>query len=97
MSRSYTAILDGDRIRWTGPSPAQAGPLNVDVTVRGPVQSDDPARDASERGTQMAAALGRLAASGAFSDVGDPAVWQREVRRDRPLPNRPDPAAGDAP
>ncbi len=41
-----------------------------------------------KRGQQMADALSKLAESGAFSGIEDPSAWQREIRRDRPLPGR---------
>lgn len=41
-------------------------------------------------GQRMAAALERLAAIGAFSDISDPVAWQRAERADRDLPNRAD-------
>jgi hypothetical protein len=36
----------------------------------------------------MAEALEKLAASDAFSEISDPSEWQREIRKDRPLPGR---------
>jgi hypothetical protein len=44
--------------------------------------------DASERGALMAEVLAELARIGAFSEIEDPAAWEREIRRDRPLPGR---------
>jgi hypothetical protein len=41
-------------------------------------------------GQRMAAALEKLASSGAFSELSDPSKWQRETRKDRPLPGRED-------
>lgn len=40
------------------------------------------------RGEKMAAALAKLAAVNAFSEIEDPARWQREIRKDRVLPGR---------
>lgn len=40
------------------------------------------------RGEEMAAALAKLAAANAFSEIEDPARWQREIRKDRVLPGR---------
>ena len=37
---------------------------------------------------RMAEALEKLAASDAFSEISDPVEWQREIRKDRPLPGR---------
>jgi hypothetical protein len=42
----------------------------------------------SERGQAMAEALENLAKAGAFSEITDPAAWQRETRQDRVLPGR---------
>jgi hypothetical protein len=36
----------------------------------------------------MAEALENLAALDAFSEISDPVEWQREIRKDRPLPGR---------
>ena len=41
-----------------------------------------------ERRRQIADALERLAAMHAFADIDDPVEWQREIRKDRPLPGR---------
>jgi len=41
-----------------------------------------------KRGQQMADALSKLAESGAFSGIEDPSAWQRDIRRDLPLPGR---------
>jgi hypothetical protein len=42
----------------------------------------------AERGRRMAAALETLANKGGLGAIPDPSVWQRESRRDRPLPGR---------
>jgi hypothetical protein len=42
----------------------------------------------SERGKRMAEILEQGAKLGLFKDIQDPAAWQREIRRDRPLPGR---------
>lgn len=42
----------------------------------------------AERQAIIEKALTALQQSGAFSDIGDPAEWQREIRKDRPLPGR---------
>jgi hypothetical protein len=40
-------------------------------------------------GTKAVAIMEAIAARGtAFQDIGDPAVWQSEIRQDRPLPGR---------
>jgi hypothetical protein len=47
---------------------------------------DEP--DQMARRRRMAEALENLAASDAFSEISDPVEWQREIRKDRPLPGR---------
>ncbi len=70
-------------MEWTDPGP-------VDLNAEQPVEVtilDEP--DQSEnRGKRMAEALEKLAASDAFSEISDPSEWQREIRKDRPLPGR---------
>jgi len=83
--QTYRAILRGNRLEWTDSEPADLNPEQpVEVTiVNGP---DHP--DALTQGRRMAKALERLAATNAFADIKDPVAWQRELRKDRPLPNR---------
>lgn len=90
MSRTYPAILQGDRVRWTGPAPAEQGPVRVSVTVEGPAPlgAGESGNGDADRGRQMAEALTAVAASGAFADVRDVSAWQREVRADRAMPGR---------
>jgi hypothetical protein len=40
------------------------------------------------QGQRMARALENLAAADAFSEISYPVEWQREIRKDRPLPGR---------
>jgi hypothetical protein len=84
MSHSYGAILRGDRLEWLGSSPGSDGPLPVDVIVQ---EHAAPGRDRSD-GAAMAAALEEVAASPVYRRREDPALWQRMVREDRPLPGR---------
>ena len=83
MRDTYRAILRGDRLEWTDPSPVDLNPeQDVEVTIL-----DQPDQTANRR-KQMAEALEKLAASDAFSEISDPSEWQREIRKDRPLPGR---------
>ncbi len=41
-------------------------------------------------GTAIAQIMERMAARRALSDIEDPSQWQRDVRKDRPLPGRND-------
>lgn len=42
----------------------------------------------SERGQRIRAALQTLADLGTFADIVDPVAWQKQIRKDRPLPGR---------
>ncbi len=83
MPETYPTILKGDRLQWTGEPP---GPevLGRAVAVEVTIVREDTA-DVADRRRKMVAALDRLAARGAFAEVGDPVAWQREARRDRPV------------
>lgn len=41
-----------------------------------------------ERARRMCEALEAIAAAGTFDHIDDPVEWQREVRKDRPMPGR---------
>ena len=85
MIRTYSAILHGDdRLEWTDtpPTPEVRG-----RSVRVKIEVEDEIEKA-ERGRRMAEALRKLAASNPFSEIDDPAAWEREIRQDRPLPGR---------
>lgn len=41
-----------------------------------------------KQGQRMASVLQRMADRNALSHISDPASWQREIRKDRPLPGR---------
>ncbi|MEK6301369.1 MAG: hypothetical protein AABO41_11650 [Acidobacteriota bacterium] len=86
MQSIYKAILRGDRIEWEDDVPEQIRnqpALTVFVTIPDqPVAADD------TRGSRMAEALERLAASGGVASITDPLQWQREERQDRDLPGR---------
>lgn len=84
MSQSYRAFLHGDRLEWRDDPPGieETVPVIVTLSVEREELSD------AERGRRMAEALRQLAKGGAFSYIEDPVEWQREIRRDRPLPGR---------
>ncbi len=89
QTTTYRAVLKGNHLEWRGEVPpeiAKQRAVPVDVTIlRNERFSHVRTEDA---GARMAAALEKLAASGADSGIEDPQAWQREVRRDRPLPGR---------
>jgi len=85
MSESYRAILKGDQLEWTDVVPSHlASEQPVEVTI-----IDEPDQIADRR-RRMAEALEKLAAVDAFSGISDPSEWQRDIRKDRPLPGRED-------
>ena len=81
MSRTYRAILRGDRLQWTDDAPDSSAALPVDVTV-----VEMPGNGSGGKG--MADALEKIAARGGIRSIPDAAAWQREIRNDRPLPDR---------
>lgn len=82
---TYRAILKGNRLEWI-----ESEPLNLDAEQPVEVTILDSPGDvgASTQGQRMAKALERLAATNALSHIKDPSEWQREIRKDRPLPGR---------
>lgn len=82
MKRAYKAILHGDRVEWLDGAPAVDGPLQVYVTISNLPDPDDP------EGATVFEMFQTLADMGAFDEIEDPVAWQREIRKDRPLPGR---------
>jgi hypothetical protein len=81
MLQTYEGVLKGNQIQWAGQEVPDADrPLRVYVTII--EENVDP----EDRGQKMADALSKLAESGAFDEIDDPKTWQREIRKDRPLP-----------
>jgi hypothetical protein len=85
MFRTYEAVIKGNLIEWQGEIPPLKEETRVQVTIEEP-----PLISKEERKRALLAALDGLAASGAFSEIKDPVAWQREIRKDRPLPGRED-------
>ena len=89
QTTTYRAVLKGDHLEWRGETPPEiAGehPVAVDVTILRDERFS--ASRSADTGERMAAAQEKLAASRAAAAIEDPVAWQREVRRDRPLPGR---------
>ncbi len=86
MPKLYEGILCGNHIEWVGEAPPSAA---TDSKVRVLVALL-PEPDDAERGRRMAEALERLAARGGVAGIPDPLAWEREMRKDRPLPGRDD-------
>ena len=81
MQRTYRAILHGDRVEWLDDKPESAESVPVQISVLDNGQTPT-------SGQQLARLLGILADKGTFEGIEDPVAWQREQRRDRPLPGR---------
>ena len=86
MSTTYKAILRGDRVEWLGAAPETSGGVAVQITVI----EEETAAQREARGRAMAEALQQIADAGGIPSIPDPVSWQREIRRDRPLPGRDD-------
>jgi hypothetical protein len=86
QTATYRAVLRGDRLEWRDEAPPEVvGSLALPVSVT--ILRDEPF-SAAQAGERMAAALEKLAASQSVAGIEDPVAWQRETRRDRPLPGR---------
>ena len=88
MLLTYKAILRGDRVEWVGDAPETNGGIPVHITVLS--ERAAAAQEKATRGAEMADALQAVANAGGISSIPDPVAWQREVRKDRPLPGRDD-------
>jgi hypothetical protein len=87
MSQSYRAILTGNWVEWIDPPPVSDGPMLVEITIVHP----ETEVERRARGQRAAQALREVAeAGGGLASIKDPVAWQREIRRDRPLPGRED-------
>ena len=82
---TYRAILKGNRLEWIESEPTH---LDAEQQVEVKILETPRDVDTTTQGQRMAKALERLAAANALSDIQDPSQWQREIRKDRPLPGR---------
>ena len=81
--RTYKAILHGKQVEWLDGKPE--APQELEVSVKTPIKRW---KSEAERKAILTDALTTLRKSGVFSDIKDPVAWQREIRKDRPLPGR---------
>ena len=82
MLESYEAILDHNHLHWIKEHPS------VEKTrVRVTVLQDTP-KNAEPNGAKLARFLRARASSALAEKFGDPVAWQREQRKNRPLPGR---------
>lgn len=83
---TITAILEPDAdgtLHLPLPVELREGKVKVTATIERAVEESEEAR----REAALAALL-RLQARGTFGEIKDPGEWQREIRRDRPIPGR---------
>ncbi|CUS05811.1 conserved protein of unknown function [Candidatus Promineifilum breve] len=85
MMNAYRAVLKGNRLEWMEEPPPEMANGGVQVVV---LMLENPVGSYPSRGEAMAAALAGLAETGGPTSFGDPLVWQREIREDRPLYGR---------
>ena len=84
MVRTYKAILNGDRVEWIDGPPETGERIPVHIII-----SDRSLRQPPQtKGRTAGELLQILADTDAFADITDPVAWQREQRKDRPLPYR---------
>ncbi len=89
MSQTYKAIIRGNQVEWLNGAPNLDDDLRVDITI--PEQKSSRAGISDEeRRRSLLDTLNKLVASGVAEKFGDPIEFQREARKDRPLPGRED-------
>jgi hypothetical protein len=87
MLKTYHVLLQpGGTIDWGADGPPMI-PSATEVAVTVPTAETAPEERAA-RGERLRIALEAVAASNPFRDIVDPVEWQREIRKDRPLPGR---------
>ena len=83
---TITAILEPDAdgtVHLPVPQNLRCGKVKVIATLESePATSDRPTQETA------LAALRQLREMGTFKKITDPVAWQREIRKDRPLPGR---------
>ena len=84
MVRTYKAILNGDRVEWIDGPPETGERIPVHITIPDKTQQQAPQTEEKTAGELLQV----LADMDAFADITDPVAWQREQRKDRPLPYR---------
>lgn len=77
-------ILHNNRVKWLDDAPNLDDPVQTYIVVLDKSKPNYP-ENKHRIGTAM---LEILADLGAFDDIEDPVAWQREQRKDRPLPFR---------
>lgn len=70
------------------PETEQAEILDFVEFLKAKVERNRFATLSEPNGVAMAKIMERMAAREALAEIEDPSAWQREVRKDRPLPGR---------
>ena len=70
------------------PPESQREVLDFAAFLKERVRSAPPVSVEAERGKRIKAAFLKLAELKVFADIKDPVEWQRQIRKDRPLPGR---------
>ena len=70
------------------PPEKQSEVLDFIAFLQERAQSAHPASAEEERKKRLKKAFETLAELGTFADITDPVEWQRQIRKDRPLPGR---------
>lgn len=70
------------------PETMQAEILDFVEFLRAKAERSRPTAPSEPNGVAVARIAERIAASNPFSEIKDPSAWQREIRKDRPLPGR---------
>ena len=76
-----------DYVEWISGKPRTNVPLEVEI-ITWEDKSDLNQYKANSDMDNAVSALEKLAELGTFSEIEDPVAWQREIRKDRPLPGR---------
>lgn len=85
MLNTLKAVVDGEKIYWqeaVGNLLPANQPVDVLVTVLGKQSQIS----AEEQGRRRVVALQELRRLDAFSTISNPAEWERDLRKDRELP-----------
>lgn len=82
----YKATIHNESIEWEGEIPTDVkngNRVKVEITL-----TQKPVTQSKANGRRAVAALKAIADRGGIKSIPDPVAWQREIRKDRPLPGR---------
>ena len=77
-------LLHKSKVEWLEEAPAIDGPVPTYIVVLNELDVNHP----DNNGAMTVAMFEILADKGAFDEIEDPVAWQREIRKDRPMPFR---------